>query len=222
MPMSRVIRTLSPQAGIAVLAVVIAATLLIDAHHAWPVIQRYMEAREAPQFPFAQPAPHSLAGLNVTLETSSGELTTLAATQGRVRIATMFYSHCPTICPMVVDALQRIDATLTPSERAKLNVLMLSLDPVRDAPATLRSFASEHQINDPRWLLARTQKSDLVTVARTLGISYNSAASGIPDHVPALVLLDAQGKELARSTTLGGADPQFVSAVSQALRDART
>src|SRR5581483_12213846 len=69
---------------------------------------------------------------DVALETSDGTRTSFAATNGHVRIATLFYSHCPGVCPMTLETLRGIEGQLTQEQRSKLNVVLISVDPSRD------------------------------------------------------------------------------------------
>jgi protein SCO1/2 len=190
----------------------------MDVQHARPDIQRWLAEREpVPTQASIEASAVSLDALNIPLETSSGERLSLAATGGRVRIATMFYAHCPTMCPMTLDTLKRIDSALSETERAKLGVLLLSLDPTRDSPAVLKQFQSDRALATDRYLLARTSKYDVGRLADALRISAGSEASGIADHSAVLVLIDASGRELARTDHVGQLDQTFLTAVRKAL-----
>ena len=55
--------------------------------------------------------------------------------------------------------------------------------------------------------------------AGVLGIRYRELADGNFNHTSALVLLDAQGRVLARTERMGSVpDPAFVTAVGKAVR----
>jgi protein SCO1/2 len=55
-------------------------------------------------------------------------------------------------------------------------------------------------------------------VAAVLGIRYRQLADGEFNHTSALVLVDARGRILARTETLGSKpDPAFVAAVRKAV-----
>jgi len=221
--MVRTIRDLTPALGVSTAAALALMTICLDAYDARPVIERWLSASEYPSISIsAENHAASFGDLNVAVETSTGQHINLAATRGRVRIATMFYAHCPTMCPLVVETLKDIDGNLTAAERSKLSVLLLSLDPSRDTPAVLRGFGTDRDVDSNRWLLARTASQDVGRVARALGIVHEEAAAGVINHTPVLVLLDAKGKELARSEKLSAPDAQFIAAVRQAIAaDAR-
>jgi protein SCO1/2 len=162
--------------------------------------------------------PHdSVHHVAMDIETARGTRTTLAATGGRVRIVTMFYASCPMACPLIIDALRTIDRKLDAREREALSILMVTLDPERDTPAALRELANRRGIDSSRWTLARVSPADTRKLAAALGIRYRMLDDGSFDHSSVLVLLDEEGRVLARSTTLGG-DPIFFDAVRATLR----
>ena len=53
-----------------------------------------------------------------------------------------------------------------------------------------------------------------------LGIQYRAIANGDFNHTTALILLDAEGRIVGRSTKLGNADPAFVKLVRTTLQGA--
>lgn len=160
----------------------------------------------------------SLYHIDAPLETATGQRTTFVSSGGRARIVTMFYASCPRVCPLVVETLRDIERELNAEERAKLDVLLLSLDPENDAPAVLNAFATTRRIDAKDWLLARASPADTRKLAAALGIKYRQIDEADFDHSSVLVLLDAQGRVVARSTKTGGkVAPEFVTAVHEVL-----
>lgn len=163
----------------------------------------------------------SLYHVDAPIETASGGATTFAKGAGRTRIVTMFYASCPMACPMTIGTLRKLDAELSSAERARLDVLLLSIDPARDTPGALARLAQEHRITDVRWTLARASPSDTRKLAAALGIQYRALDNGDFDHASTLVLLDAKGRMLTRSNRLGDPAPEFLAAVRRAVSEAR-
>jgi protein SCO1/2 len=149
---------------------------------------------------------------NVSIQTADGAQTTLAATNGHVRIAGMFYAHCPGVCPATLATLRQIDAGLSEQQRSQLRFILLSLDPARDSPETLRKFAP-----GPRWLLGRASETDTRSFASAAHIQYRTLSDGSIDHSAGLVLLDSQGRVIARAADAGDTS-EFAAAVRQALQ----
>ena len=161
----------------------------------------------------------SVYHLDAPLVDQDGRALRFAALAGEVRVVTMFYANCPYVCPMIVEALKRTERELDAGERARFRVLMLSLDPERDTPAALRKVADERKVDTTRWTLARSAPGDVRKLAALLGIQYRQLENRDFNHSSALVLLDAQGRVLARSSRIGEADPDFVAAIRAALAD---
>lgn len=161
----------------------------------------------------------SLHRLGVRIETASGAETSLAGTGGNVRIATMFYSSCPVACPLIIKTVQDIEGQLSEAERAQLRVLLITFDPDRDTPRVLSALQTARRLDTDRWTLARTTPADVRTVAAALDIPYRKLDDGSFMHANVLVLLDATGRVLARSSKMGVPDPEFVAAVRSALAD---
>jgi protein SCO1 len=142
----------------------------------------------------------------------------LADGRGRVRLVTMFYTSCKFICPLIIDSAKGVEHGLTPAERARLDILLVSLDPARDDPAALRRIADKRKLDPKHWTLARTEAAGVRRTAAVLGIRYRELADGEFNHNSALVLLDGEGRVLARTEQLGAKpDPAFLAAVQSAL-----
>ena len=64
----------------------------------------------------------------------------------------------------------------------------------------------------------RPEPKDLRSLAAVLGVKYRALADGEFNHTSVLVLLDADGRILARTETIGTRpDPEFLVAVRKAL-----
>jgi protein SCO1/2 len=159
----------------------------------------------------------SLYNIDVPLETAAGRHIRFSTGAGRVRIVTMFYANCPMACPLIIDTLKNLDSGLDPHERERLDILMVSMDPSHDTPAALTRVTHERRISDARWTLARASVPDTRKLAAILGIQYRELADGTFDHTSTLVLLDPQGRVLARSSKLGMPATEFLYAVKRAV-----
>jgi protein SCO1/2 len=160
----------------------------------------------------------SVYRLTDTFVDQDGRAFRLADGRGKVRLATMFYTSCPYICPLIIDSAKGVEHALTPAERDRLAILLVSLDPARDDPAALKRIATKRRLDPARWTLARTEAAGVRRTAAVLGIRYRALADGEFNHSSALVLLDGEGRVLARTETLGvQPDPAFLAAVRAAL-----
>ena len=162
--------------------------------------------------------PDSVYHLDVAMTDHASRATTLASGRGGVRIVSMFYANCPYVCPLIIDTIRSVERGLDPPARAKLGVLLVTLDPERDDPGALASVVAKRKLDATRWTLARTAPADVRKLAAVLGIQYRQLENREFNHSSALILLDRDGRVIARSSTLGAADPEFVAAVAKALR----
>ena len=167
----------------------------------------------------ANPLPRdSVYQLDAPLTDQAGRRLTLASKRGTAQVVVMFYTSCSYICPTIIDTVLDLDRKLTPAERAHLGVLLISLDPQRDDPAALKATADKRGLDPKRWTLAQPQAADVRAIAGVLGVRYRVLADGEFNHTGALVLLDADGRVVARSSkTSGLVEPQFLSRVRGVL-----
>lgn len=141
-----------------------------------------------------------------------------ADSAGAVRLVTMFYASCGYVCPLLIEQLRRIEAKLEANERARLHVLLVSLDPERDTPQALAELASRRTLDTTRWTLAQPAKADLRRLSAVLGVQYRQRDDGEFNHSSVITLLDAEGRVLAQTAQLGGEpDAGFIATLRQAL-----
>ena len=157
----------------------------------------------------ALPSPRADAGslyaLALPLRDTSGRTIALDVDRGHPTLVAMFYASCTVTCPALIDELGRAIATLPPDERDQVRVLLVSFDPARDTPTALAELARAHRLDD-RWTLAAPRSdADARALAGVLGIKYRPLGNGAFFHTTAVVLLDADGRPVARATDL--ADP---------------
>jgi protein SCO1/2 len=161
----------------------------------------------------------SIYRLPIALVDQSGRVQHLVDRRGKPQLISMFYTSCQYVCPLIIDSLRKTQHALTPSERAKLDVLLVSFDPARDTPARLKEVFDQRNLDPASWTLARTEVSNVRKLAAVLGIQYRALANRDINHTTALVLLDANGRIMARTDKLGELDPDFVAAVRKILTE---
>ncbi|HEX6704846.1 MAG TPA: SCO family protein [Albitalea sp.] len=162
----------------------------------------------------------SIYALGTPLTDQSGRAFTLGDKQGTPMIVSMFYTSCQFVCPMLVDAIRATEQKLSDPERQRLNVLLVSFDPAHDIVEVLGKTAAGRQLDTRRWSLARTDARNVRKLAAMLDIQYRALDNGDFNHSTVLVLVDANGRIVGRTTELSGADPAFVKLVKTTLGDA--
>ena len=140
-----------------------------------------------------------------------------AQLQGRPQLVSMFYGNCSLMCPLILENAKAVQKQLSPEQRARLGVAMITLDPARDTPAALAEVAERNR-TPADWQYLQPDADDVRAVASVLDVRYRFREDGSINHTSVLVLLDAQGRPLARSEVVGAApDPAFLQQVRAAL-----
>ena len=138
--------------------------------------------------------------------------------RGKPRVVAMFYTSCQYMCPLIIESGKAVERKLTPAQRARMGVVLVSLDPARDTPAALRKTIEQRKVDATRWTLAAPAPADVRKVAGVLGVRYRALDDGEFNHTSALVLLDADGRILARTEQVGTTpDPAFVERVRESV-----
>jgi len=159
----------------------------------------------------------SIYHLEAPLTDQHARQTSLGSLRGQPVLITMFYSSCQGVCPMLAFTMRRMDETLTPAQRNRLRLSMISFDPERDTPQALSEFAQLNHLDDTRWLLARAPDAKVREIAAVLNIRYRPLPNGVFSHSAVILLLDADGVIRARTETLKQLDPQFMQTLRAML-----
>ena len=169
-------------------------------------------AREAPL------PPDSVYQLQAQMVDQAGHAQAWRGQRGKPRLVSMFYTSCPYMCPLIVESGKAVERQLTPAERDRIGITLVSLDPARDTPKALQALAGKRQLDANRWSLLAPREDDVRAIAGVLGVRYRKLDNGEFNHSSELILLDADGRILARSDKVGTVpDPGFVAQVRRAL-----
>jgi protein SCO1 len=166
----------------------------------------------------AAPLPRdSVYQLPLVLTDQAGHAADWRTRRGAPQVVAMFYTSCQYICPLIVDSGKAVDKSLTPAQRARLKILLVSMDPGRDTPAALQRIVDKRGLDTARWTLASPPRGAVRAAAGVLGVRYRELADGEFNHTSALLLLDADGRILARTEQVGSTpDPEFIAEVRKA------
>lgn len=162
--------------------------------------------------------PDSVYQLALPLTDQAGRTADWRGLRGKPRVVAMFYTSCQYICPLIVDSGKAIEHRLSAAQRGRIGIVLISMDPARDTPTALRKVFDKRGLDASRWILAAPPKADVRAVAGLLGIRYRQLADGEFNHTSALVLLDAEGRIVARTEQVGSKpDPDFIAAVKREI-----
>ena len=156
----------------------------------------------------------SLYQMHEKLLSQDGKAIDLDVYRGKKVLVTMFYGSCPATCPLIIDTLRAIEKKVDDADRAHLRVLLVSIDPEHDTPASLRQLADTRRIDTARWTLAHADAAAVRRIAAALNVQYKKLPDGQFSHSTVISALDADGKIAAQSAELGHADPALLQAIN--------
>lgn len=160
----------------------------------------------------------SLYQLPLPLTAQDGAAATLDRYAGHPVLVTLFYSRCDYACPVLLRSLQRIERGLAAADRSRLRLLLVSLDDEHETAASLAALAQRHGLDLSRWSLALTDAGSVRQLAAALDIPYRKLADGGYSHASTVVLLDREGRIIARSSRPQDPEPEFGAALAALLR----
>ena len=200
-------------------SIVLLALLFSLAPHALAATQS-PDATSQSSVASGAPAPlpgDSIYRLPIALTDQDGKDFHLADRRGTLQLVSMFYTSCPYVCPLIIDTIKKTQRALSADEQKRLQVLLVSFDPERDSVTRLKETAGQRKIDAATWTLARTATPSVRKLAAVLGVQYRALANREINHSTSIVLLDKDGRIIARTDRLGATDADFVAALHKAL-----
>lgn len=159
----------------------------------------------------------SIYRLDAQLQDQEGRHFALSSLQGTPVLASMFYTSCQMVCPMIFETIQTTLRGLPAAQRSAVRVLMVSFDPARDTVAVLKQTAQARGC-DAQWVLARADEGTTRKIAAVLGIQYRRLADGEYNHSAVIDVLDPAGRIAAKTAKLGSVDPVVSAALHKMSR----
>jgi len=110
-----------------------------------------------------------------------------------IYVADFFFRSCPTICPRVMKEMKEIYKEFEDDQRVKL--VSFTIDPKRDTPENLKSYATNLQVDTDKWWFIHTEKESIYDLANEyFVVAYED--KDIPggfDHSGKIILVDREG-----------------------------
>src|SRR5437867_4276862 len=150
---------------------------------------------------------------NTTLISDSNKPMQLDAMKGNVTVYDFIFTNCAGTCPMMTSTMRRITSKI--EKDAPVRFVSISVDPQRDTPAALRSYAAKVR-NDPRWIFLT---GDSKTITDLSVNAFKLAAGGSTTeilHSSKFAIADKHG--MIRDY-YGGTSDDAVAHVTAAVND---
>src|SRR5277367_5442052 len=117
--------------------------------------------------------------------------------KGKVVAINTIFTTCTTICPLMGANYSKLGKLLTDSDRARMNLISISIDPSVDTPARLDQWSKAFGPVASNWTLLTGTKSDVDSLLKALQVF----TADKQDHAP-VVLIGGDGAEWARASAL--------------------
>ena len=146
------------------------------------------------------PAPQSgrPAGADFLLQGTAGPVDSHDF-RGKLMLVFFGYVHCPDVCPTSLAAMNEVLNGMTPEERANIQPILISVDPARDTPESLKNYAAYFH---PSLVGVTGTPEQIATIAKAFGAGYikqpnRSDGSYAVDHSASTYIVGKNGKLLA-------------------------
>ncbi len=156
-------------------------------------------------------------GGDFVLQSAAGPVDTKAL-RGNVLLIYFGYVNCPDVCPMSMAAGAAALNALTPEERARTKMIMVSVDPERDTPAKLKDYVAYFH---PAMIGAVGTAAETAAIAKSFGVGYlrqptRPDGGYAVDHSSQTFVIGPDG-QVAELLPLGVATDKVVAAVRKLL-----
>ena len=165
------------------------------------------------------PAPQGVkaAGADFLLQGPAGAVDSHDF-RGKLMLVFFGYVNCPDVCPTSLAAMNEVLSGMTPEERAKIQPLLISVDPARDTPESLKNYAAYFH---PSLIGVTGTPEQIASIAKAFGAGYikqpvRSDGGYAVDHSANTYLVGKDGK-LAATLPYGAPADDLRAAIRQAL-----
>jgi protein SCO1/2 len=135
--------------------------------------------------------------------TDRGTQIKLGELRGKPQVIAMFFTTCQSTCPIIVQQMKQIEATLTPEQRERVGFTLVTFDSERDLPDALAGYRQTHGLPAERWTLLHGRPEDVQELAALLGIKYRKTATGQFMHSNLITVLNNEGEIVHQQIGLG-------------------
>jgi protein SCO1 len=128
-----------------------------------------------------------------TLRNYLGQTVSLSEYRGKAVFVTFLYTHCPDVCPLIASNLYATQVALG-AERAKVQMLAISVDPKGDTPSAVAAFLRAHRmVGQMQYLVGSAAQLGRVWAAWNVGSERDAASPELVDHSALVYGISATG-----------------------------
>ena len=150
---------------------------------------------------------------NFELVNQDGQPFGSAQLAGKIWIADFIFTSCRGPCPIISTRMSELQK---PLEKSDVRLVSFTVDPEKDTPEVLRTYAGKLNARPGRWDFLTGPRAAIYSLSKDgfkLGVSDGSDETGLPVHSTRVVLVDRRG------TIRGYYDALAPDAVTKLLAD---
>jgi protein SCO1/2 len=127
------------------------------------------------------------------LTTADGGRLTLAELRGKVVAVTFIYATCTDTCPLLTAKLAGLGQRLGKDLGPNVAFVVITVDPERDTPDVLLSYAQAHGTRGAGWAFLTGTPAEIRDVTQRYGVFARRTDRGDVDHTFLTSLVDRAG-----------------------------
>lgn len=166
--------------------IVVSIVIIVVGTFVWSRFARSVLDRQQPIVSKLPPGPVP----EFTLTESHGQPLTRADLLGKIWVANLMFTSCPSTCPTLSATMSKLDRALGPRDDVRL--VSITITPEYDQPAVLRQYAEGFKASD-KWLFLTGERAQIVKLANE-GFWMSAGTPGTVTHSDNFVLVDREGK----------------------------
>lgn len=180
-------------------AIAIAASLILGAVLASAVLSRGDGDGDAARSGPVRVSGEAQIGGPFTLVNQDGETVTDETYRGKAMLIYFGFTYCPDVCPMSLQVMDAALAQLSDDQRAAFQPLLISVDPERDTPDSLKAYVESDAFPDGLQGLTGTPEQ-VRDAARAYRVFYarieddGVSSEYTVDHSSLIFLMDRDGQ----------------------------
>lgn len=114
--------------------------------------------------------------------------------QGKIVLLFFGFTHCPDVCPTTMANLRKV-IDLLGADGKKVQVVLITVDPGRDTPERLKSYAEQF---NPTFVGLTGEPDEIMQTASAYGVSFEILPNVDPhmyfmSHTATVMLIDPKG-----------------------------
>jgi protein SCO1/2 len=139
------------------------------------------------RLPKIAPAP------GFTLTSQDDKQISLADLRGKVVAVTFIFTSCTATCPVLTSMMSFVQGQLGPDFGNRVVFASITVDPERDTPEVLKSYAQVHGADVVGWSFLTGSPTVIQDLARRYGVLASTPANGEIEHSFLTSIVDQRG-----------------------------